>query len=100
MDINEFAKIVQFKRVDEKYYEVLVLGVKVGCVFYESSAWSYARWLIEGDRIVKSCGAYSIGYQQKLCGYRNRLAAAHHLAVMNSGVILSKLNNEGNNHVV
>lgn len=78
MTLAEFAKVVTFKKVDARHYDVIVLGTLLGSVYHEAETESsYYHWKISG---AKWC-------------YHTRLAAAYALSVMNSGLLVKEARN-------
>lgn len=77
----------KFRKVDDGYYDVFWRTVKIGCVYKDMDAWSYARWFIEGGRHRIENGGVG-GLTRKPYGYSTRYRAAQALAISQSGRLI------------
>ena len=82
--------MIKAKKTEDGDWEIIACGVSVGYVYYDTEAWSEYRYFIAGEtqqRVWAGVG----GKTKKAAGYRTLRAAAHHLAVMNSGQVLKEM---------
>lgn len=84
---------LRFSRLDANYYQVFWGSLVLGEVYRDGgdTVWSYARWMIAGDRNYSEAGGVN-GATTKKAGYVTRASAAHALSVIRSADILAYVN--------
>jgi len=80
--------------VDDGCHDVLFDGQRIGGVYRDPDAWSYAQWFIEGGPRHHARGGVN-GKTLKRHSFRTLGMAVHECAVMASGRILQLLSGRG-----
>jgi len=78
---------LKFKKNRPGDYDVYFSDVRLGSVWRDPDAWSYASWFIDGVPQRIACGGVN-GFDRKPSGFGTRMQAARHLAMMKSGAVL------------
>lgn len=79
-----------FRTLGDQSYEVRYGNIVLGEVYRLESAWSYAPWVIKGDRKHFAKGGVN-NSQNKRLGYPTRAAAAKELATIKSSAVVAEL---------
>lgn len=91
--VDDLKNVISFVNLGDNYYQVLFGSLVLGEVYRDENAWSYARWMIAGDRSYPERGGVNNSATKK-AGYVTRASAARSLAVIRSGDIVSYVNTQ------
>lgn len=81
---------ITFKNLGDGHYQVMFGEVLLGEVYKSDVAWSYAPWVIVGDRSRYALGGVNNAARRRI-GFPSRAAAARQLSIMNSVQIINEL---------